>query len=142
MNRLDKGLFTTGLADLQTSIEMRVYVNTLSFAQDLGDIISKGILAPPELEEPINREAEEEEADNNSTNNSIVISTFSDIRERRKLGKRILKAVQPMLEMSLQVEAEIYTKPAEALQSELEALIDASIDGRQPNAADRSRHAG
>ncbi|OPB39387.1 hypothetical protein A0O28_0050930 [Trichoderma guizhouense] len=133
---LDKGLFTDGLADLQASIERRVYVNTLSFAQDLGDIISKGIVTPPELSDSINREMEEDEADNNSTNNSIITSTFSDIRERRKLGKRILKAVQPLLEMSLQVEAEISTKPSEALQRELEALIDASIEvGRQPNAA-------
>jgi NuA3 HAT complex component NTO1 len=34
-------------------------------------------------------------------------NTFSDIRERRKLGKRILKAVQPQLEAALKIEAEI-----------------------------------
>lgn len=133
--RLDKGLFTDGLTDLQASIEKRVYVNTLGFAQDLGDVINKGILTPPELLESLHRESDEEEADNNSTNNSIVVSTFSDIRERRKLGKRILKAVQPLLEMSLLVESEISTKPPEGLQRELEALIDASIDiGRHLNA--------
>lgn len=140
--RLDKGLFTDGLADLQASIEKRVYVNVLGFAQDLGDVINKGILTVPknlESAHHVSGSVEDEEADpapsidiNNS--NSTVGSQFADIRERRKLGKRILKAVQPLLETSLQVESEISTKPTEGLQKELEALIDASIDiGRQVN---------
>lgn len=141
--RLDKGLFTDGLADLQASIEKRVYVNVLGFAQDLGDVISKGILTIPKNLESAphgSRGIEEEEAapapvaDINSNNSSTVAAQFADIRERRKLGKRILKAVQPLLETSLQVESEISTKPSEGLQKELEALIDASIDiGRQVN---------
>ncbi|KAL6859578.1 hypothetical protein J3F83DRAFT_768725 [Trichoderma novae-zelandiae] len=137
---LDKGLFTAGLTELQASIEKRVYVNTLCFAQDLGDVISKGILNPPELSDPTQRAPGDGEAGNdsngaNTSANSIAVSTFSDIRERRKLGKRILKAVQPLLEASLQVESEISTKPSEGLQRELEALLEASTDiGRQPNA--------
>lgn len=141
--RLDKGLFTDGLADLQASIEKRVYVNVLGFAQDLGDVINKGILTLPEDLEPAHHaegDVEGEEAalalaiDINNSSNSTVGSQFADIRERRKLGKRILKAVQPLLETSLQVESEISTKPSEGLQKELEALIDASIDiGRQVN---------
>ncbi|PTB46455.1 hypothetical protein M441DRAFT_63732 [Trichoderma asperellum CBS 433.97] len=140
---LDKGLFTDGLADLQASIEKRVYVNVLGFAQDLGDVISNGILTIPKNLESAphgSRGIEEEEAapapvaDINSHNTSTMAAQFADIRERRKLGKRILKAVQPLLETSLQVESEISTKPSEGLQKELEALIDASIDiGRQVN---------
>ncbi|KAL7820230.1 PHD-zinc-finger like domain-containing protein [Trichoderma aethiopicum] len=139
---LDKGLFTAGLNELQASVDKRVYVNTLSFAQDLGDVISKGILNPPELSGSSQRASGEGEGeagtDNNGANtssNSAAMSTFSDIRERRKLGKRILKAVQPLLEASLQVESEISTKPSEGLQRELEALLEASTDiGRQSNA--------
>ncbi|KAK1239756.1 hypothetical protein MKX07_001210 [Trichoderma sp. CBMAI-0711] len=137
---LDKGLFTAGLNELQASVDKRVYVNTLSFAQDLGDVISKGILNPPELSDSTQRASAEGEAGNddsgaNVSTNSIAVSIFSDIRERRKLGKRILKAVQPLLEASLQVEAEISTKPSEGLQRELEALLEASTDiGRQSNA--------
>ncbi|PTB64305.1 hypothetical protein BBK36DRAFT_1170877 [Trichoderma citrinoviride] len=136
---LDKGLFTAGLTELQASVDKRVYVNTLSFAQDLGDVISKGILNPPELSDSTQHASGEGEAgnDNNGANTSttsIAVSTFSDIRERRKLGKRILKAVQPLLEASLQVESEISTKPSEGLQRELETLLEASTDiGRQPN---------
>lgn len=144
LTRLDKGLFTDGLADLQASIEKRVYVNVLGFAQDLGDVINKGILTVPKNLEPahhVSGSVEGEEAAptpaidiNNNSSNSTVGSQFADIRERRKLGKRILKAVQPLLETSLQVESEISTKPSEGLQKELEALIDASIDiGRQVN---------
>lgn len=129
---------------MQASIEKRVYVNVLGFAQDLGDVINKGILTLPKDLEPAHQlsgGAEGEEAAlalaidiNNNSGNSTVGSQFADIRERRKLGKRILKAVQPLLETSLQVESEISTKPSEGLQKELEALLDASIDiGRQVN---------
>lgn len=128
--------------ELQASVDKRVYVNTLSFAQDLGDVISKGILNPPELSDSSQLASGDVEgeagADNNGANtstNSTALSIFSDIRERRKLGKRILKAVQPLLEASLQVESEISTKPSEGLQRELDALLEASTDiGRQSNA--------
>ncbi|KAK5990045.1 Mst2 complex subunit nto1 [Cladobotryum mycophilum] len=124
---LDKDLFTDGLANLQSSVETRVYVNALTFAQDLGDIINKGIVATPKSPEPSSQRFEATDA------TPAVKSVFSDIRERRKLGKRILKAIQPFLETALRVESEISSKPFEILQRDLDAIIDASIDvGRRP----------
>lgn len=58
-------------------------------------------------------------------------NTFSDIRERRKLGKRILKAVQPQLEAALKIEAEILFKSFDALQKDLEAKYTASLEPQQ-----------
>jgi NuA3 HAT complex component NTO1 len=120
----------------------------LGFAQDLGDVINKGILTLPKDLEPAHHVPGSDEAeeaapapaiDINNSSNSTVGSQFADIRERRKLGKRILKAVQPLLETSLQVESEISTKPSEGLQKELEALIDTSLDiGRQVNGTSHS----
>ena len=46
-------------------------------------------------------------------------STYSEARDRKRLGKRILKAVQPQLEAALRAEAEITHKAAPDLIKEL-----------------------
>lgn len=125
--RLDKKLFSRGLAKVQSRIEKRFYVTALSFAQDLGDIIGEGIATAPRVEVSDQRF---EAADAAPPKNA-----FSDIRERRKLGKRILKALQPYLETALRVESEISKKPYEKLQKELEAVVDASIDAARASSA-------
>ncbi|RDA90072.1 hypothetical protein CP533_2912 [Ophiocordyceps camponoti-saundersi (nom. inval.)] len=118
---LDKNLFADGLAKLQSRIEQRFYVSALCFAQDLGDVICGGIASPPATEEVPEQRFEAADA-------APARNVFSDIRERRKLGKRILKAVQPYLETALRAESEISNKPFDNLQKELEALMDASIE--------------
>ncbi|PFH60004.1 hypothetical protein XA68_11587 [Ophiocordyceps unilateralis] len=124
---LDKNLFADGLAKLQSRIEERFYVSALCFAQDLGDVIGRGIATTPVTEEMPEQRFE-------AADTAPVRNVFSDIRERRKLGKRILKAVQPYLETALRVESEIANKPFESLQKELEALIDASIEATRTRA--------
>lgn len=101
-------------------MENRYYVAALPFANELGDAINAGIhTVPKEL---------------GSLSDAVDVSpskhTFADIRERRKLGRRIFKAVQPYLETALRVESEISQKTYEVLQKELEAIMDASIDGQ------------
>jgi NuA3 HAT complex component NTO1 len=102
-------------------VSNRFYVATLTFAQDLGDVISTGIVNAPSS-------ASSSESRFEDTDTSPVKTTFSDIRERRKLGKRILKAVQPLLETALRVESEISNKSYESMQKELENIIDTSVD--------------
>lgn len=117
--RLDKDLFNSGLLALQRRIEERHYARVLAFAQDLGDVIHKGIVTP--------------HSEHHDSLGEIPPPkpAFSDIRERRKLGKRILKALQPQLETALRVESEITNKPFETLQKELETKIEASLEGEQ-----------
>lgn len=134
--RLDKNLFSDGLENMQARVNERFYVTALSFAQDIGGIISAGITSPPKVEEDAEDGLETLDA-------APSKNTFSDIRERRKLGKRILKAIQPFLETALRVESEISNKPYENLQKELEAVIDASIDpGRAAAGADLEKQEG
>lgn len=123
--RLDKDLFTSGLETLQSRVDGRFYVTTLTFAQDLGDVISTGIVNAPSLSSSSSSSESRFEAVDASP---AKTSNFSDIRERRKLGKRILKAVQPLLETALRMESEVSNKSYEAMQKELESLIDASVD--------------
>lgn len=120
--RLDKDLFVEGLKQLQTRIETRFYVTVLSFATDLCEVIRTGIVTPPDSGTPT------EDSRSEHLDALPVKNTFTDIRERRKLGKRILKAVQPSLEAALRVESEISQKPFEGLQHELESMVDRSIE--------------
>ncbi|KAF4988937.1 hypothetical protein FDECE_14867 [Fusarium decemcellulare] len=119
---LDKDLFIDGLSKLQSRVETRFYVTALSFAVDLCEVISTGIATSPSngssMDEPVDA--------------SPIKNTFADIRERRKLGKRILKAVQPSLEIALRVESEISQKPFESLQAELESMVDRSVEASRP----------
>ncbi|KAG6017389.1 hypothetical protein E4U43_001482, partial [Claviceps pusilla] len=120
---LDKAIFTTGLKDLQARVNRRFYTTAMAFAQDLGDVIGTGIVNDPGAATGGGSEARFEVADVTPAK-----TNFFDIRERRKLGKRILKAVQPLLEAALRVESEISNKPFETLQKELDNLVEASID--------------
>lgn len=111
---------------LQGRVEARHYARTLIFAQDLCDVISEGINTSPTLK------SEELHLDMSASPSK---NAFSDIRERRKLGKRILKAVQPQLEAALRIEAEVLGKPFDTLQKELEAKYTASLEPQQITAA-------
>lgn len=100
----------------------RFYVAALSFAQDLGAVIGTGIVKAPETGEmTVEQRFEAAEV-------MPAKGSFADVRERRKLGKRILKAVQPYLEKALRVESEISNKPLDGLLRELEALVEASVE--------------
>lgn len=115
MSRLDKDLFNDELLKIQRNVEQRRYAKPLVFAQELGEAIHTVVLNPYEPPEGL------ESSDSPK-------HSFADIRERRKLGKRILKAVQPQLEAALRIESDITQKPFETLQKELEARIEASLD--------------
>ncbi|KAK1844015.1 bromodomain and phd finger-containing protein [Colletotrichum chrysophilum] len=116
---LDKNIFKEGLLELQDKLEQRFYTNTLVFTHDLCEVINVGInTEPPALEEePL----------------SPVKQNFHDPRQRKSLGKRILKDVQPRLEAALRTEADITHKPLDTLTKELEGMLEASIEFRQPS---------
>lgn len=115
-------MFRGGLAELQGKVGRRFYTTTLDFARDLCDVICKGV----------NHESgprpREDAVDGSPTN-----QTHGDDRERRRLGKRILKAVQPLLDTALQTEAMVTSKPLEELSRELEAMLETCIDMLQPS---------
>ncbi|KAI3343584.1 hypothetical protein F4824DRAFT_440411 [Ustulina deusta] len=120
---LDKNLFYDNLLPISSRIDERYYTTTLTLAHDLCDVIHIGINTEPDtlIEAPQNSVL------------SLTISTktdFSDYRDRKKLGKRILKAVQPQLEMALRLEAEANHRSFEGLKQELETMMEASLEYR------------
>ncbi|KAH8158880.1 hypothetical protein CIB48_g9372 [Xylaria polymorpha] len=120
---LDKNLFYDGLSPLSSRIDQRHYTTTLTLARDLCDVIRIGINTEPDISNEVPQ--------NPALGLSMSTKTdFSDYRDRKKLGKRILKAVQPQLEMALRLEAEANHRSFEGLKQELETLIEASLEYR------------
>ncbi|KAJ1335202.1 NuA3 HAT complex component NTO1 [Microdochium nivale] len=121
---LDKKLFESGLLDLQGKLDQRYYTTTMAFAHDLCEAINTVINTEPKAAPQVQPKLE-----------SIVTPTkhdFSDIRDRKRLGKRILKSVEPQLESALRIEGDVTHKAFDTLKAELEALLESSLEVR-PN---------
>jgi NuA3 HAT complex component NTO1 len=119
--RLDiKTFFTEGLTKIRSKLQQRFYTTILPFARDLSAVFSAGIGSEP----PANPEAEVD------TTSSPKKQT-GDIKERKKLAKRIIKAIQPQLEVALRAEVEISGEPAEEQLKELKNLLEGSLEARQ-----------
>jgi NuA3 HAT complex component NTO1 len=123
---LDKNVFQHGLNDLQSKLDDRFYTTTLAFAHDLCEVINVGINTKPELPHDEKNPFESQDV-------SPTKQVYADIRERKRLGKRILKAVQPQLESALQTESTITHRDFNALLKELEGMLEASLELSQPS---------
>lgn len=119
-------MFKDDLANLQNRFEQRFYTTTLAFAHDLCEVVHAGIntIPPSDSSDQPSFEA----IDVSPTKQSF----YSEARDRKRLGKRILKSVQPQLESALKAEAEITSQTFDNLLKELEGMIDASLEIRQP----------
>lgn len=80
-------------------------------------IFSEGINVEPAISSDVN------ETDKSSPTKKHPM----DIKERKRLAKRILKSVQSQLENAVKVEAEVSSQPVEPALKELERLLEASI---------------
>lgn len=122
-------MFKDGLAKLHARFEKRFYTTTLPFAHDLCEVIHSGINA--EARPVISEAPHAEPLDVSPTKHN----QYSEARDRKRLGKRIIKAVQPQLEAALKAEADIASKPYTGLHKELEDMIEASLEIRKPFAS-------
>lgn len=131
-SRLDKDVFKDGLTVLQGRFETRFYTTTLDFSHDLCEVIHVGINIH---EYPKQYSVEAPDASPTKHN------TYSETRDRKRLGKRILKSVQPQLEIALKAEADVATKNYADLQKELEGMIDASLEIRKQSSSRQHQEA-
>ncbi|KAH8909672.1 hypothetical protein BR93DRAFT_892673 [Coniochaeta sp. PMI_546] len=122
---LDKNVFTEGLVKLQDKLDERFYTTTLAFAHDLCEVIHVGINAGTRIQAD---GSQPEALDVSRTKHS----TYSETRDRKRLGKRILKSIQQLLQAAVRAEADITNKPVETLLKELDGMVDASLEMRQP----------
>jgi len=121
IDRLDiKTIFTDSLIKLQQRVQDRFYTTALNFMHDLGDVFRIGINTEPQ---PKPETAVAKELEKSSPSKKTVL----DLRGRRSLAKRILKAVQPQLEAAVRAEADISGKSTEKQLKELELAIEAAL---------------
>jgi NuA3 HAT complex component NTO1 len=119
--RLDsKHVFKDGLKSIRGKLNSRSYTSVAVFSADLANVLSSdlGVEAAntAELQEQVSGRA---------------IDMTVEQRERRKLAKRIVKAVQPALEEALRNESELSGRPFEKQIRELDMMLDNSILSRR-----------
>ncbi len=114
-----KTIFTNDFLKLKEKVEHRFYTTAISFAQDFSEVFRHGINTDPPLSESVVAKELEKSAP--------VKKTMMDIRERRRLAKRIIKVVQPQLEMAAKAEADIDDKPVEMTVKAVEQLLEAGL---------------
>lgn len=119
---------------LQGRVDARFYATTLDFARDLCEVIREGVNSKPKPAVPNGGPP------GDIVNGSSANHVLGDARERRRLGKRILKAVQPQLETALQTETTVNSKPLEELTKELDAMLEACVELQQPSITVSQEH--
>ncbi|KAE8451973.1 hypothetical protein EG329_002137 [Mollisiaceae sp. DMI_Dod_QoI] len=115
-----KMVFSDALLRLQERVDGRFYTTATSFSQDFAEVFRYGI-----INEPIPRP--ETAASKELERSSNIKKTPLDMKERRRLAKRIVKAVQPLLEAAIRAEAEISSRPVDREIKQLEQLLDACL---------------
>lgn len=121
--RLDgKGTFAAGLFSIRQRLNERFYPSVASFSADLASLFTSEIGVGPagdtaELQAQISGRAPE---------------LSIEQREKRKLAKRIIKAIQPALEDAIRKESELNRKPFEKELKELDVILDHSVLSAEP----------
>ena len=118
--RLDiKIIFTEGLSKILAKLRKTFYTTTMPLARELSMVLTAGIVTEP----PVQFELD-------AHNASSPKKSGVDIKERRKLAKRIIKAIQPQLETALRAEADISGIDFEMEQKKLEQLWEACLEAK------------
>lgn len=124
-----KGVFWDGFKNVQSNLELRHYSSVGKFSADLGNAISSVIAYAPE----INRTEAHAQV---SGDPNGPASLSPEQRERKKLAKRIIKAVQGPLEEATRMEAELVGKPFEKELRELDAILEGSLRTHRASTSD------
>lgn len=60
--------------------------------------------------------------------NSRLKTAIHEVKDRKKLAKRIIKAIQPQLEIAVRAEADLLQKSPDKMVADLELLLEGCID--------------
>lgn len=111
---------------MQDKLDVRFYTTTLPFARDLSQAVNVGINT--QLKPPPADKHHSDPTDASPAKQSI----YNNVKERQRLGRRILRTIQPLLEAALKAESEICNEPLDTLLEELESTLEPSLEIRQP----------
>ncbi|KAL1999080.1 hypothetical protein VTN02DRAFT_5079 [Thermoascus thermophilus] len=116
-----RGIFRKGLLSVRAKLEQRAYTSVATFSADLARVFTSEIGVQPagdtaELQMQISGRAPE---------------LSLEQREKRKLAKRIIKAIQPALEDAIRKESELNGKPFEKELKDLDLILENSVSSRR-----------
>ncbi|KAI9849588.1 MAG: nuA3 HAT complex component nto1 [Thelocarpon superellum] len=118
-----KGVFLAGFRTVRTKLEDRGYTSVAPFSTDLGAVFSAvtGLDLVPKA------------AADGTVSDAVpnVRELTAEQKDRRRLAKRIVKAIQGMLEEAMRKEADLAGKPFEKELRELDMLLDTSMLSRR-----------
>ncbi|KAF2141640.1 uncharacterized protein K452DRAFT_318612 [Aplosporella prunicola CBS 121167] len=115
-----KGVFKEGFDGIERKLDERFYTSVSAFSSDIGAVFSSVIGLSNGTDA---REMHEQLNGNQSTNGTLT----PEQKDKRKLAKRIIKAVQGLLEDAIIKEGQLAGKPYEKELRELDALLDNSV---------------
>ncbi|KAK2731646.1 nuA3 HAT complex component nto1 [Myotisia sp. PD_48] len=125
-----RGVFRTGFQSIRQKLEDRCYTSISDFSRDLAQVFTSeiGVAAvedTAELQIQISGRAPE---------------LSIEQRDKRKLAKRIIKAVQPLLEDALKKESELNGKPYEHELKGLDLILENSVGSRRGSINEEPEH--
>ena len=118
-----KGTFGAGLLKIRERIEERFYTSVAMFSADLGNVFSSAI--------GIHTMVDATDVQSHIIGDVYRKDLNAEQKEKRKLAKRIVKAVQGSLEDAMRKESELCRKPFEKELKDLDMLLEASISSRR-----------
>lgn len=122
-----RGVFQEGFSKLRDKLSVRFYTSVSAFSAEFGAVFSTAIGLPiagdtAEVQAHISSEASSKD-------------TTTEYKEKKKLAKRIIKAVQGSLEDALRKEGELCRKPFEKELRDLDLLLENSFLSRRDSLA-------
>ncbi|KAJ8065427.1 hypothetical protein OCU04_006114 [Sclerotinia nivalis] len=112
-----KKAFAGGLNRLSEKLNQRFYTTTGAFAKDFGSAINAAIMDDAQ-------QGEQKENLAGEIEKTFTKKVIIEVRDRRKLGKRIIKAVQPMLEAAIRAECDVVKTTPEDQLKVLNTLLE------------------
>ncbi|TAQ85717.1 hypothetical protein B7494_g5948 [Chlorociboria aeruginascens] len=113
-------VFAEGLSSLHVKVYNRFYTTVLPFVKDLGEVFSVGI----------NSKFSEIPVVNGSEKSSPSKKGNAELKERKRLVRKIIKALQPLLEPAIRAEADIEKATAHEMLKEVDLILEASCEPR------------
>ena len=123
-SRFDReGVFQTGFAEMRDKLAVHFYTSVSAFTADFGAAFSS-ILGVT-----LSADAAGSQANTNGESQNRELS--AEYKDKKKLAKRIVKAVQPSLEDATKKESELLRKPFEKELQHLDRLLELSLSSRR-----------
>ncbi|KFY23600.1 hypothetical protein V493_05750, partial [Pseudogymnoascus sp. VKM F-4281 (FW-2241)] len=116
-----KRAFTAGLWQVQNRLHRRYYVQATTLAEEIAIICKNGIVA-------VAATLPSEATVGTSEYNSLLKTAIHEVKDRKKLAKRIIKAIQPQLEVAVRAEADLLQKSPDKMVADLELVLEGCID--------------